>query len=220
MGIEYYAFALFISGLICLIAILCKVLFANVKRQNKLLDEKETKLLQLYQTVESIMEEFGDQVKASIEEIKEYESRAIKRAAVLTALPSALPQNPLPQSPLPPEPIKEEHFERLPRAERVDPSRLRAAGEVLARAERIVKRETLKSDAEPVKNNNGAVFQRLFDETTGETPAIAAETPFKQARSETILALAEEGKTDAEIAQELSITQNEVKLVIGLTRRK
>ena len=218
MGIELYAFALFIAGLICLVAILCKMLFANVKKQHKLLDEKETKLLQLYQTVESIMEEFNDQAAAATNEIMEYESRAAKHAAALAAAPD----------PLPPEPVKADlsvQFERLPRSDRVDrvnkvdPGRLKAANEALARAERIVKRDTLKSNAETVKSDNGAVFQRLFDETVTETQAVAIEASSKQLRSEAILALAEEGKTDAEIAQELSITQNEVKLVIGLTKR-
>ena len=225
MGIEYYAFALFISALICLIAILCKVLFANVKGQQKLLDEKETKLMQLYQTVESIMEEFDDQVKASLEEVKEYEGRAARHAAA-----AASRQNEMPRVEAQQEPARAEQFERLPRVERVDradradradPGRMRAANEALARAERIVKRDALKSDEDPIKGENTAVFQRLFDETAGDPPAVAAaEAPSKQARNETILALAEEGKTDAEIAHELSITQNEVKLVIDLTRKR
>ena len=210
MGIEYYAFALFIAGLICLIAILFKVLFSNVKRQNKLLDERETKILQLYQTVESIMEEFSDQVKATMDEIRESESRAAKRAAILAVKPEAPAQ----------EAPKAEQFERLPRAEIVDPGRLKAAGDVISRAERIVKRDTLKSPQPSVKNENSNVFQRLFDETAEEAAAEMKETSGKQARTEAILALAEEGKTDAQIARELSITQNEVKLVIGLTRKK
>ena len=211
MNIEYYAFALFIAGLICLIAILCKVLFSNVKRQHKLLDEKETKILQLYQTVESIMEEFNDQAKATMEEITEYENRAARRAASLAQVQDALP---------PAEPVITEHFEKLPRAERIDSSRLRAANEVLARAERIVKRDTLKSNIESSKSGNGGVFQRLFDDTAAEASVNAADMSVKQVKNDAILALAEEGKTDAEIAKELSITQNEVKLVIGLTRRK
>lgn len=209
MGIEYYAFALFIAGLICLVAILCKVLFSNVKRQRKLLDEKETKLLQLYQTVESIIDEFNDQVKATMEEIKEYENRAAKRAVALAMQPE----------PPPAEPARADAFEKLPRAERVDPSRMRAANEALERAERIVKRDAMKPPAKQERNDNGPVFQRLFDDTAAELPAEPAEAPSKQARTEAILALAEEGKTDAQIAEELSITQNEVKLVIGLTMR-
>ena len=212
MSIEYYAFALFIAGLMCLIAVLCKLLFSNVKRQSKMLDEKESKILKLYQTVESIMEEFNDQVKATMEEIREYELRAAKRAATLALMPE----------PTPPEPPKAEHFERLPRAERIDPGRLKAANEALERAERIVKRDTLRVDSQSANRDSGAVFQRLFDETVAETPPppVETETLSKQARTEAILALAEEGKSDAEIARELSITQNEVKLVIGLTSRK
>ena len=209
MGIEYYAFALFIAGLICLIAILTKVLFSNVKSRNKLLDERETKILQLYQTVESIMEDFNDQVKAAMEEIKEYELRAVKREALLAMKTEAAP-----------EPVKAEQFEKLPRAERLDPNRLKAAGDVIARAERIVKRDTLISPVPPENTDNGAVFQRLFDETAEEAAAEMREATSKQARKEAILTLAEEGKTDAQIAKELSITQNEVKLVIGLTRKK
>jgi len=204
MSIEYYAFALFISALICLIAILCKVLFSNVKSQQKLLDEKETKLLQLYQSVESIMEEFNDQVKVMTEELNEYELRLAKRAAAFTLQK-------------PPEPAKPEPPERLPRAERVDPSRIRVAGEMLARAERIIKMDTPKNHVSPPKGDNGAVFQRLFDETAAQPAGAAAtETPPQQSRNEAILSLAAEGKTDAQIASELGITQNEVKLVIGL----
>ena len=210
MGIEYYAFALFIAGLICLIAVLLKVLFSNVKRQHKMLDERETKLLQLYQSVENIMEEFNDQVRATMEELREYETRAVKREAVLAMRSEAAAA----------EPVKTEQFEKLPRAERIDSNRLKAAGDVIARAERIVKRETLKGQEVPERSDNGNVFQRLFDETAEEAAAEMKETAGKQERKETILALAEEGKTDAQIAKELGITQNEVKLVIGLTRRK
>jgi len=206
MGIEYYAFALFITALICLIAILCKVLFSNVKQQHKLLDEKESKLLQLYQTVESIMDEFNDQVKAMTEELNEYELRLAKRAAAVCM-------------PKPQEPAKAETTERLPRAERVDSSRIRAAGEMLARAERIIKNDTPKPPVTPAKSDKGAVSQRLFEETAAEPAGAAAETQPQQTRNEAILALSAEGKTDAQIASELGITQNEVKLVIGLRKK-
>ena len=205
MGIEYYAFALFIAALLCLIAILCKVLFSNVKRQYKLLDEKESKLLQLYRSVESVMEEFGDQVKTTTDELKEYEARVSARAASMIM-------------PKPVEAAKVEQFEKLPRAERIDTGRIRAANEMLARAERIVKSNALKSPAPPVKNENGTVFQRLFDEQVSE-PA-AAETTVQHVKNEAIIKLSEEGKTDAQIASELGITRNEVKLVIGINGKK
>lgn len=230
MGIEYYAFALFLSGLICLIAILCKLLFSNVKRERKLLDEKETKLLQLYQTVESIMENFDDQVKAAMEEINEYEIRAAQRAAAqrADAIAQRADARVMAQeaAAAAAELARPEYFERLPRSENGDPGRMKAARDALARAERIVKRDTLKSNVESASSDNGNVFQRLFDETLAEAPVSvveyspgAAESPGIQARGEAILALADEGKTDAEIARELGITQNEVKLVKGLTVR-
>jgi len=210
MGAGYYAFALFITGLICLIAILCKVLFSNVKQNHKLLDEKETKLLQLYQTVESIMDDFGDQAGAAIDEMKEYERRAAAMNAA-TAL-------------LMPEHFKREEPEKLPRAEKIDPNRMRAASEMLAKAEWIVRNDALKSHTAPPKSDNGDMFRRLFDEAAGETPEYAAEyaeePPVKPTRSEMILSLAEEGKTEAQIAKELGITQNEVKLVIELKKKQ
>jgi len=216
MGIEYYAFALFVSGLICLIAVLFRVLFADVKRQQKLLDEKETKLLQLYRTVENIMEEFADQAKATTDELKEHEIRLSKRD--LSAAP-------------PPEPaIKEPAAEKLPRSVTVDSSRIRAASEVLERAERIIKGDALKPPAPARKGNGngngnssasasgGAVFQRFFDESVSELPEPPAAA-VKKSRKESILELAVEGKTDAQIASELGITRNEVRLVIGLKKK-
>jgi len=204
ISIEYYAFALFIAALVCLVAIVYKLLFSNMKQQKLMLEEKETKLLQLYQTVESIMDEFNDQVKASIEEIKEHESRAAKRMAAMT---------------IPKEPVKTEQIEKVPRIERVDSTRIKAASDMLARAERIVKSDALKNPAVHSKSGNGAVFQRLLDDTAAEIPAPIVETPPQQTKNEAILLLAGEGKTDAQIASELGITQNEVKLVIGLTKK-
>jgi len=205
MNIEYYAFALFLAGLVCLIAIICKALFGNVRRQRKLLDEKEAKLLQLYQAVEGIMEEFGDQVRAAAEEIGEYKNRTAFIAASLASLP--------------PEPPKEEpmKIERLLQAEIIDSIRLKAANEALSRAEKIVKGDAQKSREIPAKGDSGTVFQRFFDETMMQPPPpTATDMPAKHMRSEAILTLAGEGKTDAQIASELGITQNEVRLIIDL----
>jgi len=200
MGIEHYAFALFVSGLICLIAILTKILFADVKRQRKLLDEKESKLLQLYQSVEGIMEEFSDQVESTAKELKEYETRIAKRAA-------AIP-------PKPPEPVAiEKPAEKPSRPLTVDQSRIRAASEVIERAERVIKGDMLKP---PQKNENGTVFHRFFDDSLGDAQAAETETSAKQKRNDSILALAAQGKSNAQIAQELGITQNEVKFIIEL----
>jgi len=217
--LEYYAFALFIAGLICVIAIICKVLFANVKRQKKLLDERESQILQLYTSVETLMEEFNDQVKITTEELKEKEYKATSH---MTAFD------------LPPELEKKEQvLERLPRSLPLDANRIRAAGEVLERAERIIKSDNIINQnggivgavqSEHVskpetreKEPAAAVFQKFFDESIEANPS-PAELSNTQTRSNAILALSERGKTDVEIASELGITRNEVQLVIGLKK--
>jgi len=208
IGIEYYVFALFVAGLICVIAIICKVLFSDVKRQKKLLDERESQILQLYTSVETLMEEFSDQVKLTTDEIKAYEYRETSR---MTAFD------------LPPEfENKEQVLERLPRTLPLDANRIRAAGEVLERAERIVKSEATVNQAygqtgtqtSLEKPNNGAVFQRFFEDSA-ETPPPTEKTN-THSRSAIILTLAREGKNDIEIASQLGITRNEVQLVTSL----
>ena len=217
MGIEYYAFALFIAALVCLAAILFKVLFANVKRQNKMLDEKESKLLQLYRSFESIIEEFNEQVTAAMEDIQEYERRAAEHAAQAAA--AYIPSPPPPLPPPAPIPVYKEEPERPQRASMtVDSTRIRAASEVLERAERMVKSVPDKNAAHA--RSGGGVIQRIFDDATTGVQVSTTELPSKYARKEAIIALAEEGKTEAQIARELGITRNEVKLVIDLIRQK
>ena len=271
MNIEYYAFALFVAGLICGIAIICKVLFSNVKRQQKLLDERETQILQLYTSVETLMEEFNDQVKAATEEIKEHERRATLQMAAFE---------------LPPELEKRENvLEKLPRTLPLDANRIRAAGEVLERAERIVKSDEIVIPAYvpppyvPGQDNAGSVvpgrptasaasvapqayvqnhigvpvarspvpavvnsvapnqagatvsrpsvvsggagatapvFQKFFDESAEAPPP--QELSSTQTRSEAIMTLSREGKSDVEIASQLGITRNEVQLVVDLMK--
>jgi hypothetical protein len=211
MGIEYYAFALFIAALVCIVALVIKVLFSNVKRQQRMLDERETQVLQLYNTIETIMEEFDDQVKVSIDEIKALEYRATSQIAAFS---------------LPPEPERKEQVldkVQAPRTEPLAANRIRAAGEVLERAERIIKHdliinEEVAAPPEPSVQNTG-VFQKFFDDAA-ETPSqdfeIKTGTPTK---NDQIMALAKEGKTDVEIASKLGITRNEVQLITSLTRK-
>jgi len=211
MGIEYYLFALFIAALICVIAIVFKVLFANVKRQQKMLDERETQILQLYNTIETIMEEFGDQVKASMDEIKALEHRATANISAFE-LPPALE-------------IKEQVFDKvqLPRTEPLTANRIRAAGDVLERAERIIKHDVIVNEeaAAPKPENNQqntAVFQKFFDDAADGPPQDYDSLTGAPSKNEKIRALADEGKTDVEIASTLGITQSEVQLVTSLTR--
>jgi len=165
MGIEYYAFALFVAGLICLIAVLVKFLFADLRRQKKLLDEKESSLLKLYTTVESIMEDFAEQSKVITDEIREFDNKV----------------------------------------DNLDTTVIKAAGDALERAERI---------------NGGEGFRSVLDEIVGEaapeTQVAANNNQGKKNRNELILSLYKEGKTEAQIASELAITQNEVMLVVGI----
>jgi uncharacterized membrane-anchored protein YhcB (DUF1043 family) len=212
MGIEYYGFALFIAGLICLIAVLIRFLFADLRRQQKLLNEKESNLLKLYTSVETIMEEFADQARVTSDEIREFESSVVMRASSLT---------------LPPDAVNEEQvLEKQPAAARPvveDGIRIKAASSMRDRAERIII-ETPKAAVKAVASN-GEVFQSFFDESVTEPVAAMqpkpAAVPIKQNRNERIISLAEEGKTDAQIAAELGITQNEVKLVkdLGAARK-
>jgi len=212
IGIEYYAFALFIAALICIIAIIIKVLFSNTKTKQKLLDERESQILQLYNTVETIMEEFNDQAKAVTEELKEYEHRATSHIAAFD-LPPQLEK-------------KEQVLEKLPRTLPLDANRIRVAGEVLERAERIIKNDVIINPMPPpvkppVKEETGAVFQKFFDESAEAPPPPAlSDKSSAQSRSSAILTLASEGKTDGEIARELGITRNEVQLVVGLTGKQ
>jgi len=210
MSIEYYLFALFIAALICIIAIVFKVLFANVKRQQKMLDERETHILQLYNTVETIMEEFGDQVKASMDEIKAVEHRATANISAFE-LPPGLEK-------------KDQIFDKvqLPRTEPLTANRIRAAGEVLERAERIIKQDVIVNEevAVPSENppQNTAVFQKFFDDAADGPPQDYEKISGAPTKNEKIRALADEGKTDVEIASKLGITQSEVQLVTSLAR--
>jgi len=213
MGLEYYAFALFVAGLICVIAIICKVLFGNVKRQKKLLDERESQILQLYTSVETMMEEFNEQVKLTTGELKEHEYRVTSQ---------------MPAFDLPPQLEKKEKvLEKLPRSLPFDANRIKVASEVLERAERIVKSDAIITPPPSVggsagREEGGPVFQKFFDDTLESTPPPPPTPEEKSAsvktRTDMIIELANEGKTDVEIASELGITRNEVLLVIGLRK--
>jgi len=208
MGLEYYAFALFVAGLICVIAVICKVLFGNIRRQKKLLDERESQILQLYTSVETLMEEFNEQVKLTTTELKEHEYRATSQMPVFD-LPPVLEK-------------KEQVLEKLPRTLPFDANRIRVAGEVLERAERIVKNDSIVQPAPQGKDDSDGIFQKFFDDSVENTPPPPPTAEEKaqsvKTRTDAILELAEEGKSDVEIASELGITRNEVLLVIGLRK--
>ena len=203
MGIEYYAFALFLTGLICMIVIICKLLFSNAKKQRVLLDEKEAQLLRLYRTVNDTMEEFSDQIITATAEIREYMDNASLLAALLAAPP--------------PEKEMEESLElkKLPPPPGQNSNRLPSAREATARAGKTEASDASGSRAIPMKGDNGQGFKSFLDDAARSDTA-EPEISARQTRNEAVLTLAGEGKTDAQIASELGITRNEVRLIIGL----
>jgi len=175
MSTEHYTFALFIACLVSLVAILCRALFGSVKRRRRLYDEKEAKLMETFRLVESIMEEWNDQVKLSIDEMKELENRAARRLEKIMSRTLPLPDS----APIPPPP-----------------------------AEPIA----IPATATPSKTKPAKPAEPIAESQTHSDPA-----PEKPTRTDTIVALAKDGKTIPQIARELAIAQNEVNLVIGLT---
>jgi len=229
MGLEHYIFALFIAALVCIIAVICKFLFSNVKRQRKLLDERESQILQLYTSTETLIEEYTEQVKMTTDELKHLETRThaqimqIQKAHQTQQSMQAQQVSHMVDTTafdLPPELEKKEQLlDKLPRSLPFDANRIRVAGEVLERAERIIKNENIPSPPPLEKENSGAVFQKFFDDTAESTPVPPAVRASRaQTRTEAILELASEGKTDVEIASMLGITRNEVLLVVGLKK--
>ncbi|MDR1298923.1 MAG: helix-turn-helix domain-containing protein [Oscillospiraceae bacterium] len=67
---EYYAMSFLIFVMACVIAYLCKYIFSDLHRQNRDLQEKEGKLLEMYENVEDFMEDFQTDTKASKAEMR------------------------------------------------------------------------------------------------------------------------------------------------------
>jgi len=199
MKLEYYLFAFFIFCLLCMLVTLCRVLFSDVKRQRKLLDEKEGKLLRLYSGLEDAMEEFNDAVEATkaewesqrkllqsmIEQVKEGEHRSVDP-------PSQTPQV----------------FGRRGQAAQ------RSSNEGTVH---VVRDEQSRVQIDKERNGVDALIpaDRQEESMTDDTQA---GTPKPLTRHESILDLAEKGTSRNQIAKTLGITQNEVDLVIGIER--
>jgi len=213
MDAQYYVFALFLASLVCAIIVLCKVLFSGVKRQHKvlqtLLDEKETKLLTLYLDVEEIMDEFNRQAEATIADIKEHKRQAA----------GYLPQpKPMQMS----EKAASAHMRTEEKSEAQREKFQSDALEVIAsrRAELESESLNMRCSKPEAKADGGSLFKRIIDIAVDEPitlPPVSAAVSPKNKRSEAILELKKQGKSETQIAQELGITQNEVKIVIGLT---
>lgn len=71
MGIEYYLFATYVFLLVCIVLVIGKHMFADVKRQRRMLEDKEKKLLRTYQTLEDAMDDFYDTVEDAKKELNQ-----------------------------------------------------------------------------------------------------------------------------------------------------
>lgn len=185
MGIEYYGFALFVFVLICIIIILCKRLFADVKAQRKLLEDKEIKLLQIYQTLEDAMDEFYDLVAESKSELDEkYRSlyTAVDEAKADSAAPGASERAVI-------APEQEDGLS--------DPAK--------------------RSALEEAAGRRGG-FGEILAESAGHAAEEEEEAMPAERKHESIIEMAKDGMSRAEIAKTLKITQNEVDLVIGMNK--
>ena len=198
MGLQVYLFATYIFVLLCLLVLLCNYLFADLKRQRKLLDEKENKLLKLYSGLESTMDEFSDTVTAARTEWDQRDARLQQLAREIAAAASA--PRPVPVSP------RLEAEPELPRKRAPKPAP--------------------KPEEPLVPKEEEASFQLLFEQATMDEPSEPPAVPQPElrrsrgpTRHDNILALYEEGRSRTQIAQELGIAQNEVDLVIGIEKK-
>ena len=193
MGLTGYGFALFIFILACLFALLCKYLFAGVKNQLLVLDEKEKKLLTFYATLEEMMDEFNDSAVLANGELARQMTEMRNMVASLRSPP---PSPPVPAAVIPARPAPALHIPATPPK----------AAPPLSPA---------------VSNDFEMPVFKVFSTTPAPAPEIAeAEdkpAPNRQAR---ILSLRQNGLDRVQIARELSVTLSEVDLVLGIAGQR
>ena len=181
---NYYLFASYLFVLICILVIVCKYLFADVKRQRRMLDDKEKQLLNTFRTLEDTIEDYYALVEQAKNEL-ELKSRELESRLTLQDTP---PQQ-----------------EQLPDTDdTVSPSR--AVKKTAAK--KPVKMPVSKP--EPADENQLA-FDQLFTNSI-------ANVSVKAQLHDKIIDMTKQGKSRAEIAKSLQITQNEVELVTGMNR--
>ena len=193
MGFQYYLFAFYIFLLVLVLMFLYNYYFSDIKRQKKLLDEKESKLLRLYQTLEDVLDEYYDTAATAKREISETMNEINLKSGELfediatfaneTAdrrVPMRRPVqvNMAPQSP---PPVNVESVQTAP----------------------------IQSNSEAPVIDFKAILQGSEENAQ---PSLRQKTT-----NQRIIELVQEGKSRAQIAQELNITQSEVDLVIGIS---
>jgi len=228
MEIGYYGFAFFVFILLCLLMILYNYLFSDMKRQKKLLDEKENKLLRLYQSVEEALDDFHDSVEGSHGEI----SRQLRELGELHAEVERGLRGPAhgparmerPDSPM-----------RCPAATAVQrpvsqpapapamvqepaPTLAESIGQAAANIRAQTPAAPVAPADEPAEEAEMApppVFCQVMEAVMEVEPPAEPAAP---ARNEQILRMAREGRSRSQIAKDLGITLSEVALVIGMSQ--
>ena len=184
MEMNYYLFASYLFVLICVLVIVCKYLFADVKRQRKMLDEKEKQLLDTFRTLEDAMDDYYALVEQAKDELAS-KSRELENRLFLTDI--------------------EPQQEQLPDIDTVQFSKA---------AKKAVTKKPVKmpvSKPEPTDENQLA-FDQLF------TNAIS-NVSVKTQLHDKVIDMTKQGRSRAEIAKTLKITQNEVELILGMSSR-
>ena len=228
--IELYGYAFFIFLLICLLMVLYNFLFSDMKRQKKLLDEKENKLLRLYQSVEEALDDFHDSVEkshseigAQLKELGELHAETEKNMRGLAAhAPSRIERREAPQARRAEPaatPAAASGIQRPP-ATSIPRSGLSTPPSSIPRQAPARQQEAPVASSQPADEASEGIspppaFRQVF-ETLSEQPEASAAVPGN--RNEEILAMAEGGKSRSDIAKELGITLSEVDLVIGMSR--
>ena len=195
MGIEQYLFGFYVFVLICLVLVLYRFLFSDIKRQRMLLEEKESKLIKLYSTIEDMMDDF----MASAEDSKLEADKSVKK---IKELGEGLErQYSAVTSPPPAPPEKKSGGKKAQKEVKID---------LVAGAEEEELLKAAPAIEEPLP------FRELLTNTSGEI-----ELPDMLARKENmdIIELAQQGKSRSQIAKELGITLSEVDLVIGISKK-
>lgn len=203
MGIEYYGFVAFVFLLICLLALLCNHLFSDVRRQKKLLDEKESKILRLYQSLEDSMDEFNDSVAANQKELEAHKEELKLQKQELYAYMKSLRTSTSSREPEPSAVTAPNLRTALPKQEEVKEAK--EPGETPKRTARTKKSSGAEGEKEPSPKKERA--------KSSLSPNVAFDPKINQR----VMDLQAEGRNRNQIAQELKITLSEVDLVIGLS---
>jgi len=179
MELHHYLFASYIFVLICVLVFVCKYLFADVKRQRRLLDEKEKQLLDTFRTLEDAMDDYYTLVEEAKNGL-EARGRELERRLLLTEAEPAEADAVL-------------HVETPKKA----PSK------------KTPKPPAPKQES---RDENQLGFEQVF---TGAVNNVSVKAQLH----EKIIEMSKQGKSRAEIAKELKITQNEVELVTGMNKK-